>query len=66
MKGFRQVTSKFPRAESFSSMGRLNGSFYFSTEKLAFYPENSGGSILFKMFALILLIDHICFIYRLT
>ncbi|CAL9110355.1 unnamed protein product [Musa acuminata var. zebrina] len=45
MKGFRQVTSKFPRAESFSSMGRLNGSFYFSSEKLAFYPENSSGSV---------------------
>ncbi|WOK94697.1 hypothetical protein Cni_G03402 [Canna indica] len=45
MKGFRHITSKFPRAESFSALGRLNGSFYSSSEKVTFYPENKNGPI---------------------
>ncbi|XP_074563233.1 LOW QUALITY PROTEIN: uncharacterized protein LOC141819877 [Curcuma longa] len=45
MEQFQNIASKFPRADSFSSMCRLNGSVYSSSEKLTFYPENSSGLI---------------------
>ncbi|XP_008812811.3 uncharacterized protein LOC103723626 isoform X2 [Phoenix dactylifera] len=39
--GFRPISSKFPRAESFSAMTKLNGSKFCVSETLTFYSNNT-------------------------
>ena len=43
MEGYRPVVAKFPRAESFSSVAKLNGSKYYLSETLSLHPETSSG-----------------------
>lgn len=45
LNGFRPIISKFPRAESFSGMAKLDGSKFSISETLTFYPDSSGGPV---------------------
>lgn len=47
IQGFRPISSKFPRAESFSAMAKLNGSKFSLSEILTFYSDNTCGGKLF-------------------
>lgn len=43
IQGFRPVTSKFPRAESFSAMAKINSSKFTLSETLIFHPNTCNG-----------------------
>lgn len=45
IQGFRPISSKFPRAESFSAMAKLNGSKFSLSETLTFYSNNTCGKL---------------------
>ncbi|XP_019702812.1 uncharacterized protein [Elaeis guineensis] len=41
IQGFRPISSKFPRAESFSALAKLHGSKFSLSETLTFYSNNT-------------------------